>query len=182
MSDLISQIEDQIGPRTLLPLRIVNSVKLRGWSVTVPDTRIHINISCSAANDAGSFPLGTDPREVKATIFAFPGEFDKTWATQPTPSTPIPDVEAEAWVRVIFGEQLADFAYQRRAVSTPHNRLSTSTRRFSLPSSTAAVAPSWRPTTSDGVGANPSHANSSPPSTLACDVSSLSAVRTPTPR
>ncbi|ORM38159.1 hypothetical protein [Williamsia sp. 1135] len=123
MSDLINQIEKQIGPRTLLPLRIANSLRLRGWSVTVPNTRIHIKISCSAANDAGSFPLGTNPRKVKATIIAFPGEFDQTWATQPTPSTPIPDNEAEAWTRVMFGEQLADFAYQRRrAASTPLNR------------------------------------------------------------
>lgn len=119
-------IQNQIGPRTLLPLNITRTIHVRGWSIIVPNTRIHIDLSTSSADILGSFPTGTDPIEVTATVFAFPGRFDIRSATQAAESTLIPDYEAEAWVRVLLGEHLADYAYQlvveyTRGIQRPPN-------------------------------------------------------------
>jgi hypothetical protein len=77
VSGHIDRVEEQIGARTLLPLRIRNTLRLRGTSVTVPGTRVDIGITCRDANDRGSFAAGTGPHEVVVEVNSFVGRHDE---------------------------------------------------------------------------------------------------------
>jgi hypothetical protein len=50
-------IKDQIGSRALLPLNMTRTIQVHGWSLTAPDTRVHINLGRSRADNRGSFRL-----------------------------------------------------------------------------------------------------------------------------
>lgn len=113
VSGHIDRVEEQVGARTLLPLRIRNTLRLRGTSVTVPGTRVDIGITCRDANDRGSFAAGTGPHEVVVEVNSFVGRHDEDQSSRRgATSTPIPGAEAEAWIRVVLGQPLADYAYE----------------------------------------------------------------------
>ena len=128
VADLVGQIAPQIGARTLLPLNLVNTIRVQGSSVTVPDTQLKLKIAVHHVADYGSFAAGSGPQAVTVTIYPFPAGLTSTEATRDSASTLIPDAEAEAWLRVLISDDLADSAYhlhtnvQPRRDRTPVHR------------------------------------------------------------
>ncbi|GAA1463566.1 hypothetical protein [Williamsia maris] len=122
VSDLVEQIEQQDGARRLSLSDVINTVRLRGRSVTAADTQLEIAIAVHDVDDAGSFPPNSLPRAVVMTIYPFPAGLTGAEAIRDGASTAIADAEGEAWLRVVLGDELADYAYQLHTNIRPRGK------------------------------------------------------------
>jgi hypothetical protein len=106
-TNLIARVEAQVAEQTQ---RRVHRTTIHGTSVLLPDTRVDVRVGRRDASDLGSFPPNVAPFAKTAVVHAYP---DEPGMHRPgRVRTAISDDEAEAWVRVAFGEKVSDYAYQ----------------------------------------------------------------------
>lgn len=87
---------------------------------------------------AGSFPPHSDPLAVSITIFARPAGMTPLESAQSGSSVAISDEEAEAWLRVCIGDDLADYAYHVPTITTDSSRSRQPARQGRLGGGVAA--------------------------------------------